>query len=418
MSSKALVIPRLSTMMFLQYFVLGTWFATIGLILSSHGLSTIVGTAYSVGGIAAILSPIIIGMITDRFFSSQKVLGVVNLLGAVVLWIMPEQIYNSNASIFLILMFCYMLCYNPTYSLTNNVSFQNIKDTTKYFPIIRVCGTIGFIVAGLFIGTLGYSNSPISIQIGAVISALLGLYCFTLPDTPPPAKGKPLSIRDIFCVDAFSLLKKKYFFIFILGTVLLFIPKAAYQSYASVLLGDMQVSNIASVLTIGQMSEILFLLLMPLFFKRLGFKYMFIIGITAHLLRCVLFAFGASGEVVTLIFAGIALHGLCWDFFFVNGYIYTEKKAGPHMKSQAQGLLIMFTQGFGMFIGGAVSGFLYNNTVTGEGGSLLSQWNSFWLYPASIALVVALIFLFFFHDKVSNQENNVEENTTSKELVN
>ncbi|WP_035532195.1 MFS transporter [Halobacillus kuroshimensis] len=412
----AWVIPRLSTMMFLQYFVLGSWFATIGLILSRHGLGSIVGAAFSVGGIAAIISPIILGMVTDRFFSSQKVLGVINLVGAVVLWTMPQHIYSGNASVFLLLMFCYMLCFNPTYSLTNNISFQNIKDTTKKFPLIRVCGTIGFITAGLLIGILGYSDSPVSIQIGGAVSAFLGFYSFTLPHTPPLAKGKPLSLRDIFCIDAFSLLKNKYFLLFILGTVILFIPKAAYQSYASVLLGTLKVDSVASVLTIGQVSEVLFLLLMPLFFRRLGFKYMFIIGISAHMLRNLLFSFGAAETFIPLVLAGIALHGLCWDFFFVSGYIYTEKKAGEEMKSQAQGMLIMFTQGIGMFIGGAVSGVLYNNTVTREGPEALSQWSTFWIYPSMIALVVALVFLFFFNDREAD-DTQASEEELNKERV-
>ncbi|PFN97906.1 MFS transporter [Bacillus sp. AFS076308] len=393
-------------MMFFQYFTLGTWFATLGFILSKHGLSSIIGTAYSIGGIAAIISPIVIGMVSDRFFPSQKMLALVNIVGGILLWFLPEQIYTKNDNAFLWIMFLYMLCYNPTYSLTNNISFYNVKDTVKAFPIIRVCGTIGFIVASAIIGILGYSGSPVALQIGAVVSVLLGLYSFTLPNTPAPAKGKPLSIRDILCLDALQLLKNRYYLVFIVCTTVLFLDHATYMSFASVFLGDAGVKDVSSVMSIGQFSEVIFMLLLPFFYRRLGFKWMFLVGMIAWILRMSLFAFSAPEGLVSLMYIGIALHGLCWDFFFVSGYLYTDEVADEKIKGQAQGLIIMFTQGIGMFVGSYFAGKLFNNTVTKTGVVSLDQWQAFWMYPAIVAAIVAVVFFFFFKYKGLSSSND------------
>ncbi|WP_210610853.1 MFS transporter [Priestia flexa] len=414
----SLIVPRLSTMMFLQYFVLGTWFSTLGYILSQYGLGSIIGTAYAVGGIAAIISPIFLGMLADRFFSSQKVLGVVNIVGGIILFLLPAQIYAGNGIAFLWLMFLYMLCYNPTYSLTNNISFHNVQDSIKTFPLIRLFGTIGFMVSGVLVGTLGFSGSPVSIQIGAVVSILLGAYSFTLPNTPAPAKGKPFSIRDLLFLDALGLLKNRFFLVFIICTIILFIDHAAYTSFASVFLGDAGINNIASMLTIGQLSEMVFILLIPLFFRLFGFKYIFLIGMFAWIIRMTLFSlFGMNPSSTTFVIIAIALHGLCWDFFFVGGYMYTNKMAPKHIKGQAQGLIIMATQGIGMFLGSFVMGSIYNQVVTSKGAQALPQWSAFWLYPAFIALAVAIVFILFFKDTTRKLEkkNKMQKESVAKE---
>jgi nucleoside transporter len=399
------IIPRLSAMMFFQYFTLGTWFATLGYILSKHGLSSIIGTAYSIGGIAAIISPIFIGMISDRFFPSQKMLGIVNIVGGILLWFLPAQIYSNNGTAFLWLMFLYMLCYNPTYSLTNNISFHNVQNTVKVFPFIRVCGTVGFITASALIGSLGFSGSPVALQIGAVMSMLLGLYSFTLPNTPAPGKGKPLSLRDIFCLEALQLLKNRYYLVFIICTTVLFLAHATYMSFTSVFLGDAGVKDVSSVMSIGQISEVIFMLLIPFFYRKLGFKWMFLVGMIAWVLRMLLFSFGAPEGILPLMYIGIALHGLCWDFFFVSGYLYTDEVADEKIKGQAQGLIIMFTQGIGMFVGSYFAGNLFNQTVTKTGTASLAQWQAFWTYPAIVAAIVTVIFFFLFKDKRQSSEN-------------
>jgi len=408
LKGSTLVIPRLSLMMFFQYFVLGSWFSTLGLILTNHGLSSSIGIAYSIGGIAAIISPLFLGMITDRFFPSEKVLGAVNLLGGILLWFMPKQVYLQNSMAFLCLMFLYMLCFNPTYSLTNNISFSNVRDSNKWFPIIRVCGTVGFIIAGFFIGGLGFSGSPVAFYIGAIASILHGLYCFTLPNTPAQAKGKPFSFRDILCLDALTLLKNRNFLVFIICTVLLFTAHAAYMSFSSVYLSDMGVSNVASVLTIGQMSEIVAMLLIPLFLLRLGYKYMFLIGMFAWILRLSLLAISAINSNVTLAIIAVALHGFCWDFFFIAGYMYTDQIAHEKIKSQAQGLIIMFTQGIGMFVGSFVMGNIYNQVVTEQGINALNQWKVFWSYPTIFAIIITIVFTLMFKEKINRKKCSVK----------
>ncbi len=371
----------------------------MGLILSSHGLSSIIGTAYALGGIAAILSPVFIGMLTDRFIPSQIALAVSNLIGGVLLWLIPTQIIDGNGTGFLVLIFLYNLVFIPSYSLRNNISFRNITNSKKNFPRISIFGTVGFMVAGLVVGMLGFSDNPISFQIGAILSILLGLYNFTLPKTPPLAKGKSITIRDLLSLDALTMLKDRNYLVFLLCTVALFIPFSAYNAYASVFLGAVGFEKVSSVLSIGQAIEIIFMLLFPFFFVRLGYKYMFLLGISAWVVRTGLFAIGAPDSVAILMYIAIALHGFCYNFFFVAGFMYTDDKASPEIKSQAQGLLMLFSQGFGMFFGSITTGFLFDKIVTEQGSAGLIQWGSFWMYPMIFAAIVGVIFLLFFKEK-------------------
>ncbi|MDN4076021.1 MFS transporter [Fictibacillus terranigra] len=394
--SKSLVIPRLSVMMFLEFFVWGAWYVTAGLVLTKFNLSSIIGTFFSMGAIAAIISPFFLGMVVDRFFPSEKVLSVLHLMGAILLWLMPDQIQAGNESAILWILFIYMLCFMPTLALTNNVAFQNIKNGEKSFPIIRVFGTIGWIVAGLVIGQLGFSDNVIIFNIAAGMSVLLSLYSLTLPHTPAPDKGKPLSIRDILCLDALGMLKDKNYLVFIICSMLICIPLAAYYSFTAPFLGAAGIKNVAGIMTIGQMSETIFMILIPLFIRRLGVKYMLLVGMLAWTLRYVLFGLGAPNEILMFMVLGIALHGICYDFFFVTGFIYAEKKANHKMKGQAQSLLIFFTQGIGMYFGALIAGKFFNSTVTRTGTEALTQWQSFWLIPSIGALVIGIIFLLFF----------------------
>ncbi|MFE4708788.1 MFS transporter [Peribacillus simplex] len=408
MLNRSMMLPRLGLMVFFQEFVYGSWLVSMGLILSKHGLSSIIGIAYAVGGIAAMLSPIFTGMLTDRFFSSQKVLAILNIIGGIILWFIPEQIYSGNGTTFLWLIFLYNLVFIPSYSLRNNISFRNIKNTKKDFPLINVFGTVGFIAAGLLLGMLGYSENPVSFQLGAVVSILTGLYNFTLPHTPPLDKDKPISVRDWFCLDALSLLKDRNYLVFLICTVLLFIPFTAYSSYASVLLEAVGFEKVASVMTIGQVSEVVFMLLLPLFFRRLGYKYVFFIGIVAWVVRSSLFALGAPEAITMLMYVTIGLHGFCWNFFFVAGFMYTDEKASPEIKSQAQGLLMMFSQGIGIFFGSLATGYLFENIVTNQGSDSLVQWGEFWTYVSVFTAFVAIIFFILF----KNREKAIRKDET------
>jgi len=390
------VIPRLSLMMFLEFFVWGAWYVTLGIVMGKYGLSAMIGDAYSTGPIASILSPFLLGMLVDRFFASQKVLGVMHLVGAALLWWLPG-LFESGQSGLLWVIFAYMLCYMPTIALSNNVAFHSLANSEKGFPVVRAFGTIGWIVAGLIVGATGLSDSTGIFTLAAVASLVLGIYSFTLPHTPAPDRGKPLSMRDLLCADAFALLKQRHFMVFIICATLISIPLAAYYAYAAPFISAVGFENVSGVMSLGQMSELLFMLLIPFFFRRLGIKLMLLIGMLAWFLRYAMFALGISEETRWMVYIGIILHGICYDFFFVIGFIYTDKVAGEKVKGQAQSLLVLFTYGLGMLIGSQISGAVFNRSVTAEGAQALAQWQSFWWMPAIAALAIAALFFFTFN---------------------
>lgn len=390
------VIPRLSLMMFLEFFVWGAWYVTLGIVMGKYGLSAMIGDAYSTGPIASILSPFLLGMLVDRFFASQKVLGVMHLVGAALLWWLPG-LFESGLSGLLWVIFAYMLCYMPTIALSNNVAFHSLANSEKGFPVVRAFGTIGWIVAGLIVGATGLSDSTGIFTLAAVASLVLGIYSFTLPHTPAPDRGKPLSMRDLLCADAFALLKQRHFMVFIICATLISIPLAAYYAYAAPFISAVGFENVSGVMSLGQMSELLFMLLIPFFFRRLGIKLMLLIGMLAWFLRYAMFALGISEETRWMVYIGIILHGICYDFFFVIGFIYTDKVAGEKVKGQAQSLLVLFTYGLGMLIGSQISGAVFNRSVTAEGAQALAQWQSFWWMPAIAALAIAALFFFTFN---------------------
>ncbi|CAM3718398.1 MFS transporter [Alicyclobacillus pomorum] len=408
-----LKVPRLSAMMFLEYFVWGAWYATAGLAMTKYGLSSIIGLTYSLAAVSAIIAPFFLGMVADRFFSSEKVLGVLHIIGGTLLFIIPSQMKSANSSLFLLVIFLYMLCFMPTLALTNNVAFHHVEDSARHFPIIRVFGTIGWIAAGIGIGQLGFSDRAIIFTISAVASVLLGIYSFALPHTPAPAKGKPLSMRDLLCLDALKLFGKWNFAVFMICSLLICIPLAAYYSFTSPFLGAIGFKNVGTIMTIGQMLEVIFMLLIPFLFVRLGVKYVLLVGMFAWAVRYGLFAIGAPTGIMPLIFIGIAIHGVCYDFFMVTGSIYAEKQAGDKVKAQAQSLFILFTQGIGMFVGSLIAGDIFNSTVTATGIKALQQWQIFWLIPAGIATVIAVIFLSAFRN---NHEKAAEVGASSMNL--
>jgi|688.fasta_scaffold68757_5 nucleoside transporter len=434
------VTQRLSVMMFLQFFVWGAWFATLGLALGSNGLADIIGQAYGSAPIAAILAPLFLGLIADRFFASERVMAVLFLIGGVLLCLAAKTAAAGNGGMTVWLFIGHMLCYMPTLGLSNTIAFTNIGDQNE-FPKIRVWGTIGWIVAGLLVGVLGWSSSFNIFWLGGLSSIVMGLYSFSLPHTPPPAKDKPFDIRSLLMFDAFSLLGKLPFLVFITCSTLICIPLAYYYGNTAMYLDNTGFTAPASSMTIGQMSEIFFMLLIPFFFRRLGVKNMILIGMACWVLRYLLFAVGAPNQVAWMLYLGIALHGICYDFFFVTGFMYTDKVADASIRGQAQGMLVFFTQGIGMYFGYWVADLLHKRTVTGYGdltkaiadsrpkttpsfvqsllnmfsvdklnvdATLLSetmaQWKSFWLLPAGMAAVITAIFFLGFWDKMSNHD--------------
>src|SRR6266487_845741 len=396
---------QLSVMMFFQFFIWGSWYTTIAVYMTKHDMANLTHWPYTVNPIAAIIAPFFVGLIADRYFATERVLGTLHILGAFFMFLTPS--FTGNPTLFILLLLAYNICYMPTISLANTVCFHIMTNQEKQFPIIRVFGTIGWIVAGLVISfVLGNfvasgvkpEETAMPLYLTASASLLLGLYSFTLPHTPPPARGKKVSARSIVGVDAFKQLGSRSFYIFLLSSFLICIPLAAYYNFTQIFLESAKFKNIAATQTIGQVSETLFMVLMPLFFVRLGIKWMLAGGMLAWALRYSLFALGAPDLVTWMILTGIALHGICYDFFFVAGQIYVDKKASPQIRAQSQGLIIFTTYGVGLLVGAQIAGALYNSFLGSATSLTLQQWQSFWWIPAAFALVVLILFMLFFKD--------------------
>jgi nucleoside transporter len=353
---------KLSIMMFLQFFVWGAWFATLGLCLGENGLSAIIGGAYGSQPIAAIIAPLFLGLIADRFFASERVLGVLHVVGGAILLLVPAKVAAHAgaspaeqaviAADIVNLFNLHMLCYMPTIALSNSVAFSNISDRSK-FPTVRVLGTIGWIAAGWVISVMNASDQPAIFTIAGISGIVLGIFSFFLPNTPPPAKDEPLNVGSLLMLDGFKLLLKPAFFVFVLCSTLICIPLSYYYAYTSVFMPEVgfDAGKVGFYMSFGQISEIVFMLLIPFFFRKLGTKWMLAIGMLAWVIRYALFAAGAPDSVRWMILSGVILHGICYDFFFVTGYMYTDKAAPPAVRNQAQSLVIFFTLGIGMFFG-------------------------------------------------------------------
>ncbi len=389
---------RLSVLMFLQYFVWGSWYVTLGTYLfkTLQSDAVQVGYAYANLSIAAIISPFFIGLIADRYFFAQKVLGILHLTGALTLYLITT-ISDFNTFWWVILF--YMTLFMPTIALANSISFKQMKDSAKEFPAVRVLGTVGWIVAGLIIGFLKIETSVITFHIAAGASLILGIFSFFLPGTPP-IKVKS-NIYSIIGLDAIALFKKKSFSLFFIASILICIPLAFYYSFTNSFLNNIGVVNAAGIMTLGQLSEFVFMLLIPLLLIRIGIKKMLLIGMTAWAVRYLFFAYGDTGTNMWMLYAGIILHGICYDFFFVTGQIYTDKTAGPSVKNAAQGLITFATYGIGMLIGSYVSGFLTERYATTVNGTSNYNWQAVWLFPAFIAAAVMVLFALFFTEKKS-----------------
>ncbi len=398
---------RLSAMMFLEFFIWGAWYTSVAVYMAAEGMGTLTHWPYTVNPIAAIAAPFFLGLVADRYFATEKVLGVLHLLGGLVLLLVPQ--FSGAPLVFILLLLLYNLCYMPTLGLANSLAFHHIQRQEKQFPLIRVFGTIGWIVAGLFVSfvlkafvTEGRlpEQTPLPLYTAAVASILLGLYSFTLPHTPPPAAGQRVSIRSIVGLDALEQLGSKPFYVFLVSSFLICIPLAAYYNFTQLFLEATGFQNIAGTQTLGQMSEVVFMLLMPVFFARLGVKWMLLVGMGAWVLRYVLFALAAPSTIFWMIILGILLHGICYDFFFVTGQIYVDKKSTPEIRGQAQGMLVLVTYGLGMLIGAQVAGNLYNSFLNGAESLSLQAWQQFWFIPAVFAAGVMVLFGLLFDDRV------------------
>jgi nucleoside transporter len=388
---------KLSTMMFLEFFIWGAWFVTMGTYLTKTLSATGVqnGNAYATQSWGAIIAPFIIGLIADRFFSAQKVLGILHLTGAALLYYITTI---PNFEGFFPIILAYMIIYMPTLALVNSVSFRQMTNPSKEFPPIRILGTLGWIVAGLTIGWLGWEQSNslvLTFKMAAIASLILGILSFTLPATPPAKKGQKTTLGDIMGLDSLGLLKNKSYLIFFIASVAICVPLAFYYNFTNPFLNEVGMKAAAGKQSMGQISELVFMALMPLFFVRLGVKKMLAVGMLAWVLRYIFFAYGDTGSNYWMLIAGIVMHGICYDFFFVTGQIYTDNLAGEKFKSAAQGFITLATYGVGMLIGSYISGPIVDKFKVSE---TAHNWTTIWLIPAGIAAVVLVVFLAFFRD--------------------
>ena len=397
---------QLSFMMFLEFFIWGGWFVTLGSFLGNNlnatGAET--GMAFSTQSWGAIIAPFIIGLIADRYFNAEKILGILHLIGAVLMYQMSQ---SNDFATFYPYVLGYMILYMPTLALVNSVSFNQMKDPAKDFPVVRVFGTIGWIVAGLIISLVFKWDSEANLAAGmlsntfvmvGIASAILGIFSFTLPKTPPKGKGEKTNISDILGLDALKLLNDRNFLVFFISSVLICIPLAFYYQNISLFLTESKVEDSTAWASLGQISEVGFMLLLPFFFKKFGFKKTILFGMLAWGIRYALFAYGNSGDLFFMLAIGIALHGICYDFFFVSGQIYTDTKAGEKVKSAAQGLITLATYGVGMLVGFWVAGQIADKNLMGDG---MHAWKAIWTFPALFAIGVMVLFaLIFKNEKV------------------
>jgi nucleoside transporter len=400
---KPLIRVQLSLMMFLQFCVWGAWYGQMSKYLTNQlqASGDQVGNAYAAFSIAMIAAPFFVGMLADRYFSAQRVLGILNLAGAALLFWLTRI---NDPDIFFWVMLLYCLTFTPTIALTSSIALRQMSQPEKEFPSIRVFGTIAWIVIVNVVGFLGVGDNVMIFQLSLAAALILGLFAFTLPDTPPVVTG-PVSFRQIIGKDAFVLFKDKSFTLFFFASILICIPLSFYYAWANPSLTDAYTKafpaqdpsgfNIENKMSLGQVSEVFFMLLLPLLYQWLGVKKILLIGLLAWITRFVFFGYGQADTSAWMLYAAILLHGICYDFFFVTGQIYTDQKAGDKIKSQAQGLITLATYGVGMFIGSIISGWVKDAYTTPEG----TKWVNIWLVPAAIAVGVLVLFIFFFREK-------------------
>jgi len=392
---KSLVRTQLSVMMLLEYFIWGAWYVTLGSYMQGEPLNasgTQIGAAYGALAIATIISPFFIGMVADRFFAAQSIMGLLHLIGAALLFLATQV--TDNTAFYWVVLF-YSMLYMPTIALSNSIAFAQMSDAGTQFPWIRVFGTVGWILAGQLISFLDIDTSAATFYMASIASALLGIISFTLPNTPPKGKGKKTSFAAAMGLEGFVLFKDRSYSVFFISAILICIPLSFYYSFANVYLNDAGMTNATAKMTLGQVSEALFILAIPFMFYKTGVKNMLLIGIVAWTLRYVFFGFGNNDANLWMLYAGIILHGVCYDFFFVTGYMYTEKKAGEKIKNAAQGLFTLASYGIGMVIGTYLSGLVVDH-YTANG---LRDWMSIWMIPTYISVGVLVYFVLLFKEK-------------------
>lgn len=388
---------RLSVMMFLEYFIWGAWYVTLGTWLGQtlHFSGEQIGIAAGTTALGAMVSPFLVGLLADEFFATQYLLAALHGIGGILLWYASTR---HGFGLFYVILLLYALCYMPTMALTNSLSFRHMRDPRQDFGSIRVLGTAGWIVAGLLVGFLRVEPTAVPMKLAATSSILMALYCLTLPHTPPLGSSSELKLKNIFPVESVNLFKDKAFSVFAAASFLICIPLQFYYAFTNPYLNEIGVTNAAGKMTMGQMSELLFMVTIPWFFKRLGVKRTLILGMLAWVARYICFAYGNNGVLVWMLYLGIVLHGVCYDFFFVTGQIYVDRKAPPALRAAAQGLITFITYGAGMFIGSYISGKVVDMYAKSAPSGVVHDWRSIWLVPAVGSAIVLFFFALGFRD--------------------
>lgn len=395
MSTSKLTIVRLSLMEMLEFVVFGSWFATLGLVLATNKLPSIIGAAYALGAIAAIVSPLFLGALSDRFFASEKVLGVAHICGGVLMFFTPSVVKTGNSTLVLAILFAYMLFFMPTLGIANSIAFRNIGTEQRLFPYIRVFGTFGWVVAGVLVGAMHLSASVGVFTVAGVSSLLFGAYSFTLPHTPPQAKGAKFSFGDVVGAKAYVLFRQRNFTVLIICALLTSISLGVYNTYASPYLGVLGISNVAGVMALGQASEVVCIVLIPIALRTIGMKFSLLGGMAMWGVRFLLFMLAANGHSGYAVGA-VAIQGICNDFFLVLAAMYIDRAASDDLKAQAQSILILVISGFGSFIGSIMSGHIYASTVAMHPSAGPSIWHQLWLTPVGVAILTAIIWISLF----------------------
>jgi nucleoside transporter len=387
---------QLMLMMFLMFFTWGSWYGQMGkyMFTTLNATGDQIGNAYATFSIASIIAPFFIGMIADRYFSAQKVMGVLNILGAIILYFL---IQNQSADGFFWYILAYTLTFAPNLALSSSIAMNQMKDPGKEFPVIRVLGTIAWIVVTNIIGFYEVGDKVTIFQIAMFTSLAWAIFAFTLPNTPPKATGNA-TVGQILGTDAFVLFKDRSFLIFFISSVLVCIPLAFYYAHGNLSLTESNMSNVENKMSLGQVSEVGFMLLIPFALQKFGIKKMLIVGLIAWIIRFVCFGYGDGISSEWVLYIAILLHGVCYDFFFVTGQIYTDNKAGEKIKNSAQGLITFATYGVGMGIGSYLSGKVLTAYTTTAEGITKHNWSGVWMIPAYIALAVLILFVLFFKD--------------------
>jgi nucleoside transporter len=389
---------KLSLMMFLNYVIWGAWYVTLGTYLTAtlkfSGAQT--GAVFGTTALACMISPFFVGLIADRFFSTEKMLSVLHLIGAVFLYLVTKT--TTFAGVYTLLLI-YCLCYFPTIALTNSLTLRQIKNAGNEFPMIRVFGTLGWIAIGLTVGGLKVEATATPFLLASGASLVMSLFCLTLPHTPPGDKGKPISVRTVLGLDALVMLKEPSFLVFVVASILACIPLTSYFSFTNAYLNDVGVVNAAGKMTLGQFSEVVMMLLMPFIFRRFSVKAILLWGLIAWSVRYALLAAGNAGSGVWMFYVAIALHGICYDFFFMTGQLYTDQEAPPTLRGAAQGFITFLTYGVGMFVGSLLSGVAVDYFTTSDGTTVIRNWHGFWLSSSAGAFLILLLVAAFFRSK-------------------